>query len=505
MRCKADARSRHARCARWGSTGDDARRLRGFQFLSAKPLLLVVNLDEADVGDDRGRGVARSASTALLAETRRGGGRRVREDRARDRAARSRPTPQAFMADLGLHAVGARSRDSRGVRPARLHLVLHGRRGRMPRVVDSARHAGAGSGGRDPLRHPARVHPRRGRAVRSRCSRAARSPPAAITASCGSKARSTSSPTATSSTSATPRDRCAASDRVSTILVCEAQVPFVQGGAEFHVRELVAPAPRARVRHRARQRALQVVSEAGDPRARRGVAAARSQREQRPADRPRDRARSSRPTSCGIRTRSRGSIHQHRAAYELAGTPFSDFAHTEDDVALRERLIALDTAMLGECRRRVRQLGQHRGARRRATTASTPTPLYHPPRLAARLRARPVAATTCCRWAGSSRSSAWTSRFARMAHAPAGLSLVVAGTGTQRAALEALAASLGLADARAVPGRGRRRRAHRPVRRRARRSSFRRSTRTTATSRSRRFSRTSRSSRRPTRAARTSS
>jgi len=32
-----------------GLHGDDARRLRGFQFLSAKPLLLVVNLDEADV------------------------------------------------------------------------------------------------------------------------------------------------------------------------------------------------------------------------------------------------------------------------------------------------------------------------------------------------------------------------------------------------------------------------------------------------------------------------
>lgn len=30
-------------------TGDDLKRLRGFQFLSAKPLLLVINLDEADV------------------------------------------------------------------------------------------------------------------------------------------------------------------------------------------------------------------------------------------------------------------------------------------------------------------------------------------------------------------------------------------------------------------------------------------------------------------------
>jgi GTP-binding protein YchF len=32
-------------------TGDDLKRLRGFQFLSAKPLLLVINLDEADVPD----------------------------------------------------------------------------------------------------------------------------------------------------------------------------------------------------------------------------------------------------------------------------------------------------------------------------------------------------------------------------------------------------------------------------------------------------------------------
>jgi hypothetical protein len=33
-----------------GLSGDDAKRLRGFQFLSAKPLLLVLNIDEADLG-----------------------------------------------------------------------------------------------------------------------------------------------------------------------------------------------------------------------------------------------------------------------------------------------------------------------------------------------------------------------------------------------------------------------------------------------------------------------
>ena len=32
-------------------TGDDLKLLRGFQFLSAKPLLLVINLDESDVAE----------------------------------------------------------------------------------------------------------------------------------------------------------------------------------------------------------------------------------------------------------------------------------------------------------------------------------------------------------------------------------------------------------------------------------------------------------------------
>src|SRR5687768_5129925 len=41
-------------------TGDDLKMLRGFQFLSAKPLLLVINLDEADV-PDVGASVERAA------------------------------------------------------------------------------------------------------------------------------------------------------------------------------------------------------------------------------------------------------------------------------------------------------------------------------------------------------------------------------------------------------------------------------------------------------------
>jgi GTP-binding protein YchF len=50
--------------------GDDLKRLRGFQFLSAKPLLLVINLDEsdvADVGDDIARAADKAGLTAFLA------------------------------------------------------------------------------------------------------------------------------------------------------------------------------------------------------------------------------------------------------------------------------------------------------------------------------------------------------------------------------------------------------------------------------------------------------
>jgi GTP-binding protein YchF len=46
-------------------TGDDLKRLRGFQFLSAKPLLLVINLDEEDLGEV-GSSIEKAADKAGL-------------------------------------------------------------------------------------------------------------------------------------------------------------------------------------------------------------------------------------------------------------------------------------------------------------------------------------------------------------------------------------------------------------------------------------------------------
>jgi ribosome-binding ATPase len=51
-------------------TGDDLKRLRGFQFLSAKPLLLVINLDEEDlseVGSSVSKAADKAGLTAFLA------------------------------------------------------------------------------------------------------------------------------------------------------------------------------------------------------------------------------------------------------------------------------------------------------------------------------------------------------------------------------------------------------------------------------------------------------
>ena len=46
--------------------GEDLKRLRGFQFLSAKPLLIVVNLDEADLAGDAARKVERASDAVGL-------------------------------------------------------------------------------------------------------------------------------------------------------------------------------------------------------------------------------------------------------------------------------------------------------------------------------------------------------------------------------------------------------------------------------------------------------
>ncbi len=82
----------------------DAKRLRGFQFLSAKPLLLVLNLDEADLSK-ADQAVALAGLTGFMS----GAATRAVPICARIELEIAQLEPadtKAFMADLGLHESG---------------------------------------------------------------------------------------------------------------------------------------------------------------------------------------------------------------------------------------------------------------------------------------------------------------------------------------------------------------------------------------------------------------
>ncbi len=228
-----------------------------------------------------------------------------------------------------------------------------------------------------------------------------------------------------------------------TILVCEAQVPFVQGGAEFHVRELVR-----QLREHGYDAELVSVPFKWYPKSEILPHAA--------AWRLLDLSESNgRPVDCVIATKfptyfARHDhkvawlIHQYRAAYELAGTAFSDFAHSDEDVALRERIITLDTAMLGECRRRFAN-SRNTASRVRRFNGLDVEPLYHPPRLAATIHGGPSGNYVLS--VGRLESVKRVDLAIRaMTTVRPGISLLVAGQGTMQPALEALATSLGLHD-----------------------------------------------------------
>lgn len=226
-----------------------------------------------------------------------------------------------------------------------------------------------------------------------------------------------------------------------TVIVCEAQVPFVSGGAEFHVRELV--------RHlRLHGHATELVSVPFRWNPKREIlahaAAWRLIDLTECNNKPVDLVIATRfPTYC-VRHPNKVAwlIHQYRAAYELAGTPYSDFAHVEEDVAVRAEIVRLDTAMLSECTRRYANAANT--AARAGRYNNVPfEALYHPPRLAERLHAGPAGAYVLA--VSRLESVKRIDLVIRaMAHAPAGVSLQIAGTGSQRAELDALVASLGL-------------------------------------------------------------
>jgi glycosyltransferase involved in cell wall biosynthesis len=230
---------------------------------------------------------------------------------------------------------------------------------------------------------------------------------------------------------------------IRTVVVCEAQVPFVEGGAEIHVRSLVAQLkargflvervalpfkwyPKQEIlAHAAAWRMIDLSESNG---------------------RPIDLVIGTKFPSYFVRHPNKVAwlIHQYRAAYELCGTPYSDFDHTEGDVGLRASLIDLDTKMLGECRRLFTNAG-NTASRLAKFNGLTAEPLYHPPHLASRLRTGEYGdyVLSVGRLESVKRADLL---IKAMAHVDRPLSLVLAGDGTERQNLEALAGRLGVGD-----------------------------------------------------------
>ena len=79
-------------------------------------------------------------------------------------------------------------------------------------------------------------------------------------------------------------------------------------------------------------------------------------------------------------------VHQHRQAYDWYGTPFSDFANTPEDRAIREMLLRIDRRSLGEAQRRFTISDNVRARLQRFNGLDSRT-LYPPSRYAGLLRA----------------------------------------------------------------------------------------------------------------------
>ncbi len=230
---------------------------------------------------------------------------------------------------------------------------------------------------------------------------------------------------------------------ITRILVAEAQVPFVQGGAELHVRSLID-----QLRRRGYETERVAIPFSAQPKADvLGQAAAWRLLDLSSSNgQPIDLLIATRfPTYFARHPRKVAwVIHQHRAAYELAGTPYSDFEHLEADVGLRRRLLELDRRMLAECRH-VFTNAQNTANRLAKFNGVCAQALYHPPPLADRLRAGRYGdyVLVVGRIEAVKRPEL---TIRAMAHVPPPTRLVVVGEGSHRAQAEREAAEAGVTN-----------------------------------------------------------
>ncbi|HJZ78299.1 MAG TPA: glycosyltransferase family 4 protein [Vicinamibacterales bacterium] len=230
---------------------------------------------------------------------------------------------------------------------------------------------------------------------------------------------------------------------IRTVLVCEAQVPLVSGGAELHVRGLVAElarrgyrAERVSVPFKSYPKAELLPSAA----AWRLVDLSETNYE------PIDLVIATKFPTYFVRHPNKVTwlFHQYRAIYELCGTSFSEFEHSEADVRLRDTLMRLDREALSESKR-IFTNARNTAARLHKYNGLVGEPLYHPPPHAGVLRAGPFGDYVLS--VGRLELNKRVDLIVRaMAYADRSIRLIVVGEGPQRPQLEALAAASGVAD-----------------------------------------------------------
>ncbi len=230
---------------------------------------------------------------------------------------------------------------------------------------------------------------------------------------------------------------------VRTVLVCEVQVPLIEGGAERLVRQLTQQLtlrgyiagivsvpfkwyPKQEIlAHAAAWRLLDLSESSG---------------------RPIDLVIATKFPSYFVRHPNKVTwlTHQYRAAYELCGTEYGDFEYTELDVALREKIFSLDREMLLESRR-LYAIARNVANRAQKYVGVGAEPLYHPPRLADRLR--------CGEFGDYILSVGRIESIKRvdlairaMRHVDPGVRLLIVGEGTQRENVERVAEQTGVGD-----------------------------------------------------------
>ena len=174
---------------------------------------------------------------------------------------------------------------------------------------------------------------------------------------------------------------------MKSVLVCEAQVPFVHGGAELHVGGLVEELRR----HGYRAERVSIPFKWYPKEELLAQAAAWRLVDLSEANgEPIDTVIATKFPTYFVRHPRKVTwlFHQYRAIYDLCGTAYSEFTHTEADVRLRDRLVALDHEMLTESVRLFTN-ARNTAARLERYNGITAEALYHPPPLARLLRPGP--------------------------------------------------------------------------------------------------------------------